>query len=179
MKSPYKNAIRSKQLICHALITLLDKKGSLDNITVSDICNEANINRGTFYNHYGNPTDVLEEIKDNLMNKLTTTLKISAEKKDINCLVDSAIEHLQVNDYAYKKIVKAIPMSVIEKLKQEFITQINSFRFNIDPITLSFVVNGICGFYFDFLKGNMDISYDKLKTKTKDFINRNIIPLII
>lgn len=174
MKSPYKNAIRSRQLISQALITLLDKKGSLDNITVSDICNEANINRGTFYNHYGNPTDVLEEIKESLMNKLTTTLKVSAEKKDINCLVDSAIEHLQTNDNAYRKIVKAIPMSVIEKLKQEFITQINSFRFNIDPITLTFVVNGISGFYFDFLKGNIDISYDKLKIKTKEFINKNI-----
>ena len=62
MKATYKNALRSKQLIRQALIALLDKKGSMSEVTVSDICHEANINRGTFYNHYGNTTDVLEEI---------------------------------------------------------------------------------------------------------------------
>ena len=48
MKKEYRNKIRSKQLIRNAVIELLDKKGSLSSITVSDVVEKANINRGTF-----------------------------------------------------------------------------------------------------------------------------------
>ncbi len=43
-----------------ALIKLLDKK-AFDFITVKEICNEAGVNRSTFYLHYENTADLLEE----------------------------------------------------------------------------------------------------------------------
>ncbi len=43
-----------------ALISLLDKK-AFDFITVKEICNEAGVNRSTFYLHYENTVDLLEE----------------------------------------------------------------------------------------------------------------------
>ena len=61
MKKEYRNKIRSKQLIRNAVIELLDKKGNLSSITVSDVVEKANINRGTFYNHYNNVMEVIEE----------------------------------------------------------------------------------------------------------------------
>lgn len=175
MKATYKNALRSKQLIRQSLITMLDKKGSFDDITVSDICKEANINRGTFYNHYGNTTDVLEELKDELMKKLTTRLKIASETKNIDTLVDVALEQIEKNDTEYRKIIRIIPMSVIDKLKQEFINQISSVKPNIDDITMCFIVNAIAGVYIDFLKGNGNYSYEKLRSKTKEFIKKNVV----
>ena len=97
MKAPYRNSIRSKKLIREAMIQLLNKK-SLTDITVSDIVKTANINRGTFYNHYGNPIDVLEEIKEELMQKLSTTLKISKEKKDVDSFLSIVLEHFKKNE---------------------------------------------------------------------------------
>lgn len=47
-----------------ALLRLLDKKDFKD-ITASEICKEAGVNRSTFYAHYENTYDLLEEIKDN------------------------------------------------------------------------------------------------------------------
>lgn len=43
-----------------ALINLLDKK-AFDFITVKEICNEAGVNRSTFYLHYESTVDLLEE----------------------------------------------------------------------------------------------------------------------
>lgn len=43
-----------------ALLSLLDKK-SFEFITVSEICAEADVNRSTFYLHYENTCDLLEE----------------------------------------------------------------------------------------------------------------------
>lgn len=65
MKQPYRNSERSKQMIKDALISLLNKK-SLSEVTVADIVRTASINRGTFYNHYGNPIEILEEMKQEI-----------------------------------------------------------------------------------------------------------------
>ena len=50
-----------------ALISLLKKK-SLEYITVSEICEKAGVNRSTFYLHYENIGDLLEETTRYLFN---------------------------------------------------------------------------------------------------------------
>ena len=51
-----------------ALISLLNKK-DFGYITVKDICNEAHVNRSTFYLHYNSTVDLLAEVIEN-SNKL-------------------------------------------------------------------------------------------------------------
>lgn len=52
--------IRTKQVILEALVILIEEKG-IDAVTVKDITRKANINRGTFYLHYQDKTDLLEK----------------------------------------------------------------------------------------------------------------------
>ncbi len=44
-----------------ALLSLLEKK-NFEYITIKDICKEANVNRSTFYLHYDNLNDLLDEV---------------------------------------------------------------------------------------------------------------------
>ena len=44
-----------------ALLSLLEKK-NFECITIKDICKEANVNRSTFYLHYDNLNDLLDEV---------------------------------------------------------------------------------------------------------------------
>ncbi len=53
----------TKRLIKESLIDLL-KNNKIDQITVTALCEEADINRSTFYTHYNNVADVISEIKD-------------------------------------------------------------------------------------------------------------------
>ena len=62
-KAEYRSAIRSRKLINKALADLLQEK-PLDKITVTDVVNRANINRGTFYAHYADIPDVIEHLVD-------------------------------------------------------------------------------------------------------------------
>lgn len=59
----------TKRLLKESLIRLMDTK-SVQNITVSELCEEAEINRTTFYNHYGCPTDVLRDIEVDIIDDL-------------------------------------------------------------------------------------------------------------
>ena len=60
-KAEYRSAIRSRKMIIDALADLLTKKQP-DKITVTDIVRHAEINRGTFYAHYNDVPDVLNQI---------------------------------------------------------------------------------------------------------------------
>jgi AcrR family transcriptional regulator len=64
---------RTKQLLYRALISLLAEKGS-ESITVTDIAMRADINRGTFYLHYKDVPDMLEQIKDEIFGKLQSLI---------------------------------------------------------------------------------------------------------
>lgn len=60
---------RTKDLIESAFINLLNRK-SISKITVKQICMICNINRGTFYNHYRDIDDLMNQIENNLIKEL-------------------------------------------------------------------------------------------------------------
>lgn len=60
----------TKRLLKESLIRLMDTK-SVQNITVSELCEAAEINRTTFYHHYGCPADVLRDIETDVIDDLT------------------------------------------------------------------------------------------------------------
>ena len=60
-KAEYRSAVRSRKLINDALADLLTEK-PLDKITVTDVVNRADINRGTFYAHYRDIPDAVDHL---------------------------------------------------------------------------------------------------------------------
>ncbi|MGM9537990.1 MAG: TetR/AcrR family transcriptional regulator [Candidatus Onthomonas sp.] len=59
----------TKRLLKESLLQLMSEK-SMQNITVSELCDAAGINRSTFYNHYGCPGDILTEIENGVISDL-------------------------------------------------------------------------------------------------------------
>ena len=62
----------SKTAIKENLLRLLNKKDLLD-ITVRELCHVSGVNRSTFYRHYDNIIDPLEEICDDILNRIIET----------------------------------------------------------------------------------------------------------
>lgn len=58
---------RTKTAIYHALVELINEKG-FNSVSVSDISDRADINRGTFYKHYRDKFDLLEQIEAEIVN---------------------------------------------------------------------------------------------------------------
>lgn len=57
---------RSKKALRSALITLIEEKG-FEAITVNDLCSAADLNRGTFYNHFRSKEHLLATFEDEVM----------------------------------------------------------------------------------------------------------------
>ena len=70
-----------------ALLSLLEKK-PFEYITISEICQKAEINRSTFYLHYENTSDLLKETTTYVLDNFTSYFPVDAESmtaKFANC----------------------------------------------------------------------------------------------
>ena len=69
MKKNQSKYFFTSKLMNEALLSLLEKK-PFDFITVTDITKKAGVNRSTFYLHYDNVYELLEETIENLNKKV-------------------------------------------------------------------------------------------------------------
>ena len=56
-----------------SLLELMRKK-DISRITVKELCERADVNRGTFYAHYASPVDLLEQIERELLEEVLSSL---------------------------------------------------------------------------------------------------------
>lgn len=68
-----RRAQATKQQLQAALLQLLQTK-PLAHITVTEICQVADVNRGTFYSHYRDPADLFAVIETDLVAKVTALI---------------------------------------------------------------------------------------------------------
>ncbi|MBQ8995676.1 MAG: TetR/AcrR family transcriptional regulator [Oscillospiraceae bacterium] len=67
----------SKRILKDALLELLKKK-PLYEVSVSELCQASGINRTTFYRHYDNTSDLMVEIQEELLERIGTAYRTSA-----------------------------------------------------------------------------------------------------
>lgn len=77
--------VRTKRALRTALIELMEERG-FDGFTVNDLCSRADINRGTFYNHYHDKEELLETFEDDVMLGLAD-FKSNMEKTSLKSLM--------------------------------------------------------------------------------------------
>ena len=63
------NRVRyTKKVLQQALLNILQCK-HIDKVTIKELCEEAKVNRGTFYLHYSTPNDLLMEIEQQFIDE--------------------------------------------------------------------------------------------------------------
>ncbi len=73
-KKPDRRVAKTKKAIHNAFAKLLSQK-ELNDITIKDIADLADINRKTFYNYYSGVYAVIDEIENEIINALEKTLE--------------------------------------------------------------------------------------------------------
>lgn len=63
--------LRTRKLLRQALVELMQEKG-LEKITISDLTTRAEVNRGTFYLHYKDVTDLLQQCQQQFIDEVSS-----------------------------------------------------------------------------------------------------------
>ena len=64
----------TKQLLCESFMSLLKQK-PIDKISVTELCQAANVNRGSFYAHYADVYDLLGQIEGIVYERLCDAVR--------------------------------------------------------------------------------------------------------
>ncbi|MBQ9785896.1 MAG: TetR/AcrR family transcriptional regulator [Clostridia bacterium] len=72
---------KTKKLLCSTVLKLMQKK-SLDEISVTDICEQAMVHRTTFYTHYEDKYHLLLCAFDDIKNEIFHPIVKNADKKE-------------------------------------------------------------------------------------------------
>ncbi|HEK4612131.1 TPA: TetR/AcrR family transcriptional regulator C-terminal domain-containing protein [Clostridioides difficile] len=144
-----RRTIRTKKMIRSALAELIDEKG-FNNISVTDLTQRADINRGTFYLHYVDKYDLLERIENEIIQEIeeetkhldsSNMMEIDTSSEPLPFMV-KLFEYFRKNSVIIKSILGPKGDPTFERKIKKFI-ETNLFEkqklinFNIDEAIIS------------------------------------------
>ena len=173
-----------------ALLSLLEKK-TFEYITIKDICEEANVNRSTFYLHYDNLNDLLEEVISNTNADFYEAFSFT-ERKDVassnlnelNFINDSYLlpylEFVRKHKRVYQEIKNNSSLFRADRYKkeiyQDFVNQILD-KFGIDDkykeYLFDFFVSGIQSIVARWLKNDCDLEVQEVANLIKTLVRKD------
>ena len=179
-KAEYKSAIRSRRLIKEAYVDLL-KNCDAGKISITAIVHKADINRGTFYEHYRDPQDVLEEITNDFLEKFLQLLRefqFTLFLKDPLPLLKKFSQCFETDIEFYRRLTSAKGcepfMTKLKILLLNYITNDSSVpaKVRIDSafkVAVNFFCSGIVAVYQEWLEGKLGENTEAI-TNTLNYI---------
>ena len=157
------------QRLKDSLLELLDKK-SINNISVTELCDRAGINRGTFYLHYDTPNDVLLDIENDFIEKNMKEFRsFMSDNHDISFI--NALIKLMLNDRDTIRILlgKNGNPKFMEKLKNmsreitvnEWNTEFPKYKREKLEFLYEFIFPGQTNLIISWLENDFGISADE------------------
>lgn len=117
MKKTDLRVIKTKEVLKEALMHLLKEK-NLNSISVTEICQLAKVNRGTFYSHYGQVENLFEEYFKDIMKDLTDSYQEpykyvqNLQTNDLNPATIRIFHHIEKYEKFYRIVFsKTVPLS--------------------------------------------------------------------
>jgi len=168
---------KSKKAIRNALIKLLSYK-SLEEITITEVAKEANINRKTFYNNYENVYQVIEEIENDIVISFDNVLKKMNIKENLQhplkifepltTIIETDfyyyIEWIQTQNIKDRQLISKITDSLKQRVKATF--PVNKFQDKLTmELSIDYIIAGMMEGYKEWLQNPTEISLEKM-TKT-------------
>ena len=179
-KAEYRSAIRSRKLINSALADLLQEK-PLEKITVTDVVNRAQINRGTFYAHYADIPDVVNRLIQQTFSAIREALmEQSRPFADVPGTVLRQVQSILEEDLPfYRKIMNSSAASLMQEQLVEIL--VDYFLQNRDAfysgsqeqyeLMVRFCAGGVINFYRDWFSDKLPYSLSEMTQISETLIH--------
>ncbi|MBY6087276.1 TetR/AcrR family transcriptional regulator [Priestia flexa] len=171
--------LKSQESIKGALIELMTEK-NFDKITIQDISNRANVNRGTIYLHYLDKFDLLDKIMEEHILNMTDVCESAADMDWIQSTVH-CMEYLEENYLFFSTMLASegaryfrnqfLKFNIQEFRKEVDITQGKNNGQN-EEVVVQFVANAYVGIVEWWLKNEMPYPPQMMAEKVGELIER-------
>lgn len=177
VKNLNNSSLKTKKAIRKAFAELIHENRELSKVTVSELVKRADINRGTFYNHYDSIYDVAEEFESEVISVLLEDTKKLSTPNDIYEYLDNIIDYLKENENIYKMLLSSKePLIFLERLKNSILNKLYAYLSNNPELAktkslkfnVSFLTDGIVNQVLRYFNGKSQYSLDEISMYSKN-----------
>jgi AcrR family transcriptional regulator len=178
--------VRSKDALKQALLSLMMKK-KFSSISITEIVELVNYNRGTFYAHYDNKEALLDEIIDELMDEFKQAYRSPYEQVKVFHVAEMSanaikiFEHIHTRASSYSALVNSDVLHVIKDrmyrvLQQLSITDMEQMNNEINHELLTvYSVSSLHGLIFYWIENAFPYSPSYMQEQLHKLINSQAI----
>lgn len=179
-----RNYEKTEKAIINSLIVLGEKKSTINDITVKELCELADISRSTFYLHYSDIQSIFDHVSDQFLKtfEIIITDLIKKEVTDFSSYIKDVFKFINKSDKLIKIGLKlGTPINrYVNEIKQkleDLVTTapmiVNSL-IKLDPILIEIkiVSSGIIDLFVDILKSNKKIDEVIYTKSINDFLTK-------
>ncbi len=183
-----KRCRKTRKAIKTSLVKLMCEK-DISDITITEIAEEADINRKTFYAHYRNLYDILDEVENDLIEKLFHILDNADILKSMYNpypLFKELTNEINKDFEFYKLLVQSKNynslLNKIQGIFKERFLELSNETIKMDRETLSFVIDfissGITSVYKEWFSSDRNVSLEQLTKSLSILIGNGLNSLI-
>lgn len=180
VKNLNNSSAKTKKLIRNTFAELIKENKSLNKVTVSELVKRADINRGTFYNHYDSIYDVAEEFESEVIQVLFENNFNLKSINDLYKYLDNIIDYLKENEEIYRLLLSSKePLIFLEKLNNFILDKLYIFFINTPQFAkskslkfdISFYTDGVINQVLRYFNGSSEYSLDDICDYCKKIFN--------
>ncbi|SEP10393.1 TetR/AcrR family transcriptional regulator [Paenibacillus sp. OV219] len=161
--------VRSKIALKQALLTLMSERG-YDDVSITDIVERADYNRGTFYTHYDNKDALLSDIIHELILELLKSFRAPYEHQAIFRISEMSansikiFEHIHEHAAVYSTLLQSnvatsLREHMFQALKQISMEELVYSESGIDPdLQAAFSIHALLGLIFHWVESGFNHS---------------------
>ncbi len=185
MKTEYRNVSRSKRLIKEAVTKLLCEK-DISKIRITEVTALADINRGTFYAHYRDVYDVVEQMQNEFVEVLCNSIHnyppLSLLENPLPFIVEVG-DYVRENMELYQILIqKDGDSQIFKKMNSIFIEKLFSDASYVPKeidvkelkLCLSYIMGGCMGILGRWFNSEISYTFDELVLLLNDFVAANL-----
>lgn len=169
-----RRVVKTKHAIHNAFAQLLLEK-ELNDITITDIAELADINRKTFYNYYSGIHEVVDEIEDDIVDEFSEMLSETDFPDHLEVILSlfeklTAIFNSDLDFYGNLFLTRGNSglmekiTRLIKKRVQEIAIQKGKDQSPNVEIGIDFAVSGMLSVYRDWFNSNRDYSIEEISS---------------
>lgn len=160
----------TKRMLRDSLISLMSEK-PISRITVKELCEAADINRGTFYAHFGSPYDLLRQIETEVADDVQqqmNTLGYGIRPTDPTRVVTAVLAYVRENERTFRVLLGdeaggRLPALVLDAVERRFVPQSDTVPGRLTRYRYTFITLGVLGLLRRYLQNDMaDLPIDDM-----------------
>lgn len=162
-----RRAQMTRLLLRTALVELMQEK-PFNQITIKEICEQADLNRTTFYLHYADQFALLSDVENEVCQKTLETLKNVKPAADAPGMIETFLLYIKSNASLFRILFFDAGS---EQFRSRFIENtLKSLRVNIplscaaeeEPYVLCFLMQGSVHMIMEWIRRGFDMEPDQL-----------------